>query len=58
MVGRVKFQVWNEAKNYWADALCKTKTAEEHALRFVQFGFTVRVDGLVYQPAQALRAAA
>lgn len=53
MVGRVKFQVWNEAKKYWAAALCKTETAEGHALRFVQFGFTVRVDGLLYQPVRA-----
>lgn len=57
MAGRVKFEVWNEAKQYWADAQCKRETAEEHALRFVQFGFTVRVAGLMYQPVRARAAA-
>lgn len=57
MDGRVKFEVWNGRKAYWASALIKKEVAEQMALQFVRDGFTVRVDGLTYQPVQQAKAA-
>lgn len=57
MAGRVNFGLWNEQKKYWVNAQCKTELAEGLALQFVKGGFTVRVNGLVYQPVQQAKAA-
>lgn len=57
MDGRVKFEVWSAKNAYWATAQIKKVVAEQMALQFVRDGFTVRVDGLTYQPVQQAKAA-
>lgn len=51
MVGRVKIEVWNEKRQYWADALCKRELLEKNIWALVHHGLTVRSEGLTYSPA-------
>lgn len=51
MVGRVKFEVWNERKQYWAGAWCKPSLLGTNIEAFLGYGFKVRVGGKhVYEP--------
>lgn len=50
MVGRVKIEVWNEKRQYWASALCKRELLETNIWRLLRYGFAVRAAGLTYWP--------
>ncbi len=45
MKGRVKFEVWNEAKQYWAPSYCLITMLHENLIHMKAFGIKVRVGG-------------